>query len=589
MQRNSFDDEITGDFVLSLLHIENIALIETADVRFGGGFNALTGETGAGKSIVIDSISAVLGERTSRDLIRTGAKSAYVSAVFADLPKLHWFEEMGIAPDENGELLLEREIQCDGKNVCRVNGRPLTVTQLRSLGQQILNIHGQHDGQQLLNEECHLEYLDRFGETAELHQAYLVCYQAMMATRKEMHALQMDDAEKSRRIDTLTYQINELERAQLKSGEDETLAAKKSILRNAGKMISALETAEYALDGAGEQEGAVSLLATAGDAIAQAARFVQEGEQAAQLKEIAERLSQMRYEAFDALEVCRDMREELDVSPEEIDRMESRLDLLYRLGKKYGSSVEEMLAYLQKCKDELDQIQYSSDHIQLLEHQLARQRKEAVAAAAKLTQARKEVALKLQSRIQKELSDLDMPKVRFEVCIEPKDGELGMDASGMDQVRFLMSANVGEDLKPINRIASGGELSRIMLALKNVLAESDDVSTLVFDEVDTGVSGRAAVKVAKKMAQVAQQKQILCVTHLPQIAAMADTHFYIQKGERKGRTFTDISELSDKDRAIELSRLTGGEHVTEAMLSGSKELLEEAKQFKNALNGRNTI
>ncbi len=569
--------------MLSLLHIENIALIEVADVRFGQGFNALTGETGAGKSIVIDSISAVLGERTSRDLIRTGAKSAYVSAVFTDLPKLHWFEEMGIGPDENGELLLEREIQGDGKNICRVNGRLLTVTQLRGLGQQILNIHGQHDGQQLLNEECHLEYLDRFGATDVLHEAYLSCYQAMMATRREMHALQMDDAEKSRRIDTLTYQIDELERAQLKPGEDETLAAKKSILRNAGKMISALESAEYALDGAGEQEGAVSLLAAAGDAVTQAARCVKEGEQAEKLKEIAERLVQMRYEAFDALEVCRDMRGELDVSPEEIDQMESRLDLLYRLGKKYGSSVEEMLSYLQKCKDELDQIQYSSDHIQLLEHQFAHQRKEAVAAAAKLTAARREVALKLQSRIQNELSDLDMPKVRFEVCIEPKDGELGMDASGMDQVRFLMSANVGEDLKPINRIASGGELSRIMLALKNVLAESDDVSTLVFDEVDTGVSGRAAVKVAKKMAQVAQQKQILCVTHLPQIAAMADTHFYIQKGERKGRTFTDISQLSDKERAIELSRLTGGEHVTEAMLSGSQELLSEAKEFKMRL------
>lgn len=569
--------------MLSLLHIENIALIEVADVRFGGGFNALTGETGAGKSIVIDSISAVLGERTSRDLIRTGAKSAYVSAVFTDLPKLHWFEEMGVGPDENGELLLEREIQGDGKNICRVNGRLLTVTQLRGLGQQILNIHGQHDGQQLLNEECHLEYLDRSGATDALHEAYLSCYQAMMATRREMHALQMDDAEKSRRMDTLTYQIDELERAQLKPGEDEILAAKKSVLRNAGKMITALESAEYALDGTGEQEGAVSLLAAAGDAVTQAARCVKEGEQAEKLKEIAERLVQMRYEAFDALEVCRDMRGELDVSPEEIDQMESRLDLLYRLGKKYGSSVEEMLSYLQKCKDELEQIQYSSDHIQLLEHQLARQRKEAVAAAAKLTAARREVALKLQSRIQNELSDLDMPKVRFEVCIEPKDGELGMDASGMDQVRFLMSANVGEDLKPINRIASGGELSRIMLALKNVLAESDDVSTLVFDEVDTGVSGRAAVKVAKKMAQVAQQKQILCVTHLPQIAAMADTHFYIQKGERKGRTFTDILELSDKERAIELSRLTGGEHVTEAMLSGSQELLSEAKEFKMRL------
>ena len=569
--------------MLSLLHIENIALIESADIRFGIGFNALTGETGAGKSIVIDSISAVLGERTSRDLIRTGMKSAYVSAVFIDLPKLAWFDRTGIRPDENGELLLEREIQGDGRNVCRVNGRPLTVSQLRELGQQILNIHGQHDGQQLLNEDCHLDYLDRFGDVGALLEAYLEPYGAVTATRREIQALQMDDAEKSRRIDTLTYQIAELERAQLKPGEDEELAAKKNILRNAGKMISALEEADYALDGSGESEGVVSLLSTASDAVAQAARFVGDGEQADILRELSEKLNQMRYDAYDALEVCRDMREDLDVSPEDIDRMESRLDQLYRLGKKYGPTVEAMLEYLERCREELDQIQYSNDRIAQLENALADYKAEAMRRGKALTQARREVALKLQARIQKELADLDMPKVRFEVQILPKDGELGMDATGMDQVRFLMSANVGEDLKPINKIASGGELARIMLALKNVLAESDDVSTLVFDEVDTGVSGRAAIKVARKMAQVAKQKQILCVTHLPQIASMADTHFFIQKAERKGRTFTDVFELSEAERVVELARLTGGENVTEAMLAGAAELLIEAENFKKSI------
>lgn len=570
--------------MLSLLHIENIALIECADIRFGPGFNALTGETGAGKSIVIDSISAVLGERTSRDLIRTGAKSAYVSAVFVDLPRLDWFERTGIRPDENGELLLEREIQGDGRNVCRVNSRPLTVTQLRELGQQLLNIHGQHDGQQLLNEECHLDYLDRFGDLAELLKAYLEPYGAMTATRREIGALQMDDAEKSRRIDTLTYQINELERAELKPGEDEELAAKKNILRSAGKMISALEQAEFALDGAGETEGAVSLLTTAADAVAQAARCVpQDSDQGALLAQTADRLNQMRYDAYDALEQARDLRGELDVSPEDIDRMESRLDLLYRLGKKYGATVEEMLSYLQKCREELDQIQYSSDRIAQLERKLASQRAEAQKRGQALTQARKTVAQSLQQRIQKELADLDMPKVRFEVQITPREGELGMDATGMDQVRFLMSANLGEALKPINKVASGGELARIMLALKNVLAESDDVSTLVFDEVDTGVSGRAALKVARKMAQVARQKQILCVTHLPQIAAMADTHFFVEKGERKGRTFTDVRVLSPEERKQELARLTGGEQVTAAMLAGAGELLAEAEAFKGKL------
>ena len=570
--------------MLSLLHIENIALIETADIRFGQGFNVLTGETGAGKSIVIDSISAVLGERTSRDLIRTGMKSAYVSAVFIDLPALDWFNRYGTAPDAQGELLLEREIQGDGRNVCRVNGRPVTVTQLRELGQQILNIHGQHDGQQLLNEDCHLDYLDRFGETAALLADFQQAYQAVSATNREIQSLQMDDAEKSRRIDTLTYQIAELERADLKLGEDEELAARKNILRNAGKLITALDGADYALDGGGESEGAVSALASAANALAQAARCAGDGEQARQLRELTEKLSQMRYDAYDALEICRDMREELDVSPEDIDRMESRLDQLYRLEKKYGPSVEAMLDYLEKCKEELDQIRYSSDRIIHLEQQLEKQRMEAVRRGTLLTKARKEVALKLQERIQHELADLDMPKVRFEVEIEPKNGEFGMDATGMDQVRFLMSANVGEDLKPINRIASGGELARIMLALKNVLAESDDVSTLVFDEVDTGVSGRAAMKVARKMAQVAKQKQILCVTHLPQIAAMADTHFFIQKGERKGRTFTDISELFGEERVVELSRLTGGEIVSEVMLAGARELLKEARKTKNGFD-----
>lgn len=569
--------------MLSLLHIENIALIESADISFGPGFNALTGETGAGKSIVIDSISAVLGERTSRDLIRTGAKSAFVSAVFTALPALAWFDEHGIRPDENGELLLEREIQMDGRNVCRVNGRPLTVTQLRGLGQQLLNIHGQHDGQQLLDEGCHLEYLDRFGDVAELLSTFRESYHTVFALRREIQSLQMDDAEKSRRIDTLTYQIAELERAQLKPGEDEELAAKKNILRNAGKLISALDEVECALDGGGESEGAVSLLDAAADALNQAARYASGGEQGEKLRELAERMNQMRYEAYDALEVSRDMREELDVSPEDIDRMESRLDQLYRLEKKYGPTVEAMLEYLERCRQELDQIQYSSDRIEQLEKKLSLALVEAKKRGQALTEARREVALKLQSRIRSELADLDMPKVRFEVQITPKEGELGMDDSGMDQVCFLMSANVGEELKPINRIASGGELARIMLALKNVLAESDDVSTLVFDEVDTGVSGRAAIKVARKMAQVAKQKQILCVTHLPQIAAMADTHFFIQKGERKGRTFTEVFELSEGKRAVELARLTGGENVTEAMLAGAMELLSEATNYRNSL------
>lgn len=567
--------------MLSLLHIENIALIESADINFGAGFNVLTGETGAGKSIIIDSISAVLGERTSRDLIRTGAKNAYVSAIFIDLPDLEWFHSAGIEPNKNGELLLEREIQADGRNVCRINSRPHTVTQLRELGQQLLNIHGQHDGQQLLNEECHLNYLDRFGALEILLVPYQTAYRAFCSTQREINALQMDDAEKSRHMDLLAYQIHELEQAKLKQGEDIELNEKKNVFRSAGKMISSLDLTEYALDGSGEQEGAISQLASAADALVQAARCCDaESKQGKTLSNLAEQLNQMRYDAYDALEVCRDIKAELDVSPDEIDRMESRLDLLYRLGKKYGSSVDEMLAFLEKCRSELDRIQCATDRIAQLEKKLAQQRTEVEKQARLLTEARKRAASQLQMRIQQELADLDMPKVRFEVRITPKENEIGMDSTGMDQVRFLMSANIGEDLKPINKIASGGELARIMLALKSVLAESDDVTTMIFDEVDTGVSGRAATKVARKMAQVARQKQILCVTHLPQIAAMADIHFFVEKKERAERTYTSISRLSEDGRAAEIARLTAGEKITKTALNSAKELLKECKELK---------
>lgn len=570
--------------MLSLLHIENIALIESADINFGAGFNVLTGETGAGKSIIIDSISAVLGERTSRDLIRTGAKNAYVSAIFVNLPELGWFQSMGITPDQNGELLLEREIQGDGRNICRVNSRPFTVTQLRELGQQLLNIHGQHDGQQLLNEEYHLNYLDRFGTLQSLLVPYQTAYYAFSATQRELNALQMDDAEKSRRIDLLAYQIHELEQAKLKRGEDVELNEKKKVFRSAGKMISSFDLTEYALDGSGEQEGAISQLASAADAIAQAARYCDaESKQGNTLLKLADQLNQMRYDAYDALEICRDIKAELDVSPEEIDWMESRLDLLYRLGKKYGSSVDEMLEFLEKCRNELDQLQCATDRIAQLEKKLAQKRSEAEQQAHLLTAARKRVAEQLQLRIQQELADLDMPKVRFEVQITPKENETGMDSTGMDQVCFLMSANIGEDLKPINKIASGGELARIMLALKSVLAESDDVGTMIFDEVDTGVSGRAATKVARKMAQVAQQKQILCVTHLPQIAAMADVHFFVEKKEHAERTYTSISRLSEDDRPVEIARLTAGEKITETALNSAKELIKESKESKHTV------
>ncbi len=559
--------------MLSLLHIENIAVISQADITFDQGFNVLTGETGAGKSIVIDSIGAIMGERTSRDLIRTGATSARVSALFQNLPALPWFEEQGMGPDENGELLIERSIQADGKNSCRVNGRPLLVTQLRELGRQLVNVHGQHDGQQLLDEECHLGYLDSFGATQDSLSAFGAAYAQVRKLRGERDKLQMDDGEKARRMDTLTYQIEELEKAELREGEDEELSQRREVLRNAERLTDAVDGAWQALTGGEDGEGAVSLLMEAGNRLAQGGRY-SEG-----LRELSEKAEQLRCDADDLAELVRDLRGTLDFYPGELDEIEERLDRLYRLKKKYGGTVAEMLAYLDRCREELDAIQFSEDRINRLDKELEKALARAVKAGGELSARRHKAAQELAKRIQSELTQLDMPKVRFQVEFAPKDAPDGMDATGMDTVRFLMSANVGEALKPINKIASGGELSRIMLALKNVLAETEQVSTLIFDEVDTGVSGRAAVKVARKLFEVSKGRQVLCVTHLPQIAAMGDVHFSVEKGEADGRTFTRVERLDRPRRREELARLSGGQ-ATAVMLEGAEELLATAQDYK---------
>lgn len=562
--------------MLSLLHIENIAVIESADIPFEPGFNVLTGETGAGKSIVVDAIGAVLGKRTSRDLIRTGAKSALVCANFVDLPDLAWFHENGLGPDEDGNLLLQREIRADGKNVCRINGRPLTLAQLRELGCQLLNIHGQHDGQQLLDPLCHLSYLDSFGETAELLADYQETYREVAALRRQIISLKINDAEKARRIDSLTFQINELERANLKPDEDKELAARRDVLRNASKLTDAIDTAFYALFGTEQTSGAVNLAESAEAALRTGGRYSEA------LSGIAETLSDLRYQLLDVAERVRDEKDSLEVSPAELDELESRLDVIYRLRKKYGDTVEDMLEYLDQCKKELEDIEYASDRIAFLMKKLKLVLRQATAKAKKLSDVRRERAVALEQRIQQELLELDMPKVRFQVQFDTKSCEFKMDETGMDEVQFLMSANVGEDLKPIHKIASGGELARIMLALKNVLSENEEITTLVFDEVDTGVSGRAASKVARKMANIARHKQVLTVTHLPQIAAMADVHFSVEKGEKNGRTFTAVERLSRDRRMMEIARLTGGSVVTSAVLESAGELLSESEKYKIA-------
>lgn len=556
--------------MLDLLHIENIAIIEQADISFRPGFNVLTGETGAGKSIVIDALSAVLGQRASRELIRTGADHAFVSAVFSGIPQ-GLGADLGVADAE--EWLLQREIYVDGKNVCRLNGRPMTVTQLRTLGSRLLNIHGQHDGQQLLDETQHILYLDQYGRYMPLQIAYQEKYSALQRIENQISALQMDEAEKARRIDTLQFQIQDLERANLQSGEEEELLERRNLLRNSEKIISAVQGADYCLNGDDQREGALSLLRQAQEQLSTVRGL---GDSFAQL---TERINAVYSELYDIAYTVQDKKDELDFSPGELDTVELRCDQLYRLKKKYGATVEDMMAYLEKCRQELDQIAFADDTLAQLQKHREKALKEALAAARELSQQRKAAAQSLEKQILTELQELNMGSIRFQVAFVEKK----LDATGMDEVRFLMSANVGEELRPIQKIASGGELARIMLAMKNVFSQQEKLGTMVFDEVDTGVSGRAAQKVAEKMAKISRQKQVLCVTHLPQLAAMADTHFSVEKGVSGGRTFTRVQELTRQQRREELARLTGSGQTSQTMIDSAEELLSAADAFKKAL------
>lgn len=560
--------------MLELLHIENIAIIERADIMFGRGFNALTGETGAGKSIVIDALGAVLGQRTSRELIRTGAEKAFVSAEFSGVPaEMPGLAETGLSPEEDGTLLLQRELYGDGRNACRVNGRPVTVAQLRRIGAGLLNIHGQHDGQQLLDEEQHLAYLDRFGRVDDALTRCAERYGTLRETRREIETLRMDEAEKARRVDMLRHQIDELERADLQEGEEEALLARRNILRSGEKFTAAIAKADLCLNGGDEGMGAVSAIREAENAL-HALRSL--GDEFAAL---SERLEALRCEAYDLAETIRDKKEAYEFSPQELDAVEARCDQLYRLKKKYGASVGDMLAYLARSREELDRIEYADERIAQLQETLREQEAAAMEAARALSALRRAAAQELEERISRELTELDMPKLRFAIDFQEKE----LSENGIDAVSFLMSANVGESLRPIQKIASGGELSRIMLAMKNVLAEQDSVMTMVFDEVDTGVSGRAAQRVAEKLARLSRFRQVLCVTHLPQLAAMADVHFGVEKGEADGRTRTNVLVLHRAARRREVARLSGGDPPSDTMLSGAEELLSAAESFKQSI------
>ena len=547
--------------MLSLLHIENIAVIECADISFDQGFNVLTGETGAGKSIVIDAISAILGERAYRDMIRTGTSMASVRAVFCDVPELPWFEENGVEYDP--ETVIMRQIHLDGKNVCRVNGSLVSVSILRKLGIQLINIHGQHDSASLFDEDNHLTFLDAFGDSQEKLASYGTCYEKVAALRRQIDRMTMDEGEKLRRMETLKYQIAEIEKADLEAGEDETLEQRRKILQNAEKLSDGMQEAVACLYGGDDTDGAASLLAQAEYALGRLARFTDA------YTALHERVSDLMYQVQDAAEELRDARDDLSYSSDELEQIESRLDVIHKLRRKYGVTCADILEYLEKAKKELDDIEFADDHLARLKKKLAEAEKEAWAAALSLRASRKAAAEYMSERILTELAQLDMPRVQFSCEFR----ELELTANGADAVAFYMSANAGEALKPMSKVASGGELARIMLAMKNVLAEKDQVNTLIFDEVDTGVSGRAAQMVAVKLRAVAQHKQVLCVTHLPQLAALANTHLLIAKSERDGRTYTTVTPLDLEGRKRELARIIGGTNITETTLKSAEEML----------------
>ena len=556
--------------MLNELHIENIAVIEKADISFAPGLNVLTGETGAGKSIIIDSIGAVLGERVSRDLVRRGAEKGTVTAVFDADCAAAWLEENEI--DSDGELIIQRRITLDGKSSCRICGTPVTAAQLKELAAMLVDIHGQNDGRQLMDERRHMAYLDSFGNLDGALAAYRAEYDRFSAIKKEMAALSMDEIEKARLSDSLKYQIEELERANIKPGEKDTLSARRDLLRNSEKLTEALDEAFSALYGG--DDNAVSMSQNAAYYAAKAANYAPELEQAANA------VNDAAFALADAAETLRDFKDSLDFSPEEYDNIETRLSLLNKLERKYGRTDEELCVYLDECRRKLDDIEYADDRLVKLEKEFSAQKAQCVKAAAALSAQRREKAAELEKRIVTELRELNMPSVRFAVEFVPVDNEQGFDASGADKIRFIMSANAGEELGRISKIASGGELSRIMLAMKNVFAENDPVGTMVFDEIDTGVSGIAAQRVAEKLFAVSKGRQVMCVTHLPQIAAMADSHYLIAKHEEGGRTYTEVNGLTREGRRRELARLHGGDFITETTLASAEEQLAAAEAFK---------
>lgn len=553
--------------MLSNLQIENIAVIKSASIDFENGFNVMTGETGAGKSIVIDSLNAILGERTSRELIRSGSDSASVCAEFQNVGDnvKNELEKLGIEKDDT--LIVSRKLTPDGKNVCRINGMPATVSMLKALGVQLVNIHGQLDNQSLLSPETHCSFIDKLAGSGRELNKFKELYSLYIKKENELKSLNTDVNEKNRRLDILNYQIEEIQKADIRPGEKDELTEKLGFLRNAEKVLDLLHTAYAALNGDGEMPGAADVAADAASKLLSAADY------SSDFAETANGVNDAAMNLSAYTEELRDKIYSLDYDPNETERAEERLDVIYRLSQKYGDSEEDILAYLENAEKERDALSFSDERAEQLRAETERAYNEALAAAKKLSEIRIEAGKKFSADVERELAFLDMPSVKF--IVNDSVGELY--ENGIDNIEFLLSANAGEEPKPLSKIASGGELSRIMLAIKCVLSELDDIDTLIFDEIDSGVSGRAALKIAAKMKELSKTHQVICVTHLAQIAAFADEHKLISKEEKDGRTYTCIASLDYNGRKYELARIMGGLTVTQSILNSAEELLSSAE------------
>ncbi|MBQ8765616.1 MAG: DNA repair protein RecN [Clostridia bacterium] len=556
--------------MLSNLKISNIAIIKEAVVDFNNGLNVLTGETGAGKSIIIDSINAILGERTSRELIRTGSNNAEVTAFFEDINKnaADVLDEFGISYEDKS-LLISRKISIDGKNICKVNGVTINVSMLKKIGQALVNVHGQLDNHNLLNEELHYTYIDSYAENDDLKDKYLTAFNKYCETKRLYNSLITSESEKNRKIDLLNYQINEITEADIRIGEWEELENRKKVLQNAEQLLNLVNTVVEIFDGNDSFNGVNDMLNTASTSLIKASSFDES------LNKIADSVTDMSYNIADVTSELKDFIYNFDVDPAELDIIEDRLNVLFKLSKKYGSTEEEILEFLDNAQKELDNITFSDKRKEELEIELNDRLEYLIKVADELSENRKKYSLMFVKEITDALSFLDMNSIIFKVVQNKKD----FDETGVDEIYFLISANAGEEPKPLSKIASGGELSRIMLAIKNVLSSKDNIQTLIFDEVDTGVSGRAAQKIGIKLKEVSKNRQVLCVTHLAQIAAFADNHFLISKSESDNKTYTKVDSLDKEGRICELARIIGGIEQSKLSLDTAAEMIENAKKY----------